>query len=100
MLRMYEEHDVIALTDHVSAERVWAEGGGRFPLARNGYGRGLPPGYTGTIINIYPEHAGYTLEFVDAEGWTIGIADVSPSEIRPATEADLRARRQAIPEPA
>ena len=97
---MYEEHDVIALTTHVSAARVYGRASGRFPLARNGHGRGLPPGYTGTIINIYPEHAGYTLEFVDAGGWTIGIADVSPSEIRPATEADLRARRQATPEPA
>ena len=97
---MYEEHDVIALTAHIPAERVWADGGGRFPITRNGYGRGLPQGYTGTIINIYPDHAGYTLEFVDAEGYTIGLAEVTPAEIRPATKADLRARRMTTPEPA
>ena len=97
---MHEEHDVIALTTHISAARVYGRASGRFPLALNGYGRGLPPGYTGTIIDIYPGNAGYTLEFVDAKGSTIGIAEVSPAEIRPATEADLRARRAAIPEPA
>lgn len=96
---MYEEHDVIALTTHVSAARVYGRASGRFPLARNGYCRGLPPGYIGTIIDIYPGHTGYTLEFVDAKGSTIGLAEVSPSEVRPATESDLRARRQATSEP-
>ena len=97
---MYEEHDVIALTAHIPAERVWADGGGKFPIARNGYGRGLPPGYVGAIVSVYHEDAGFTLEFIDAEGYTIGLAEVSPEEIRPATEADLRARRMATPEPA
>ena len=95
---MYEEHDVVALTTHIAAARIYAKGRGKLPRAVSGSPNGLSPGHIGAIVDIDPEHAGYTLEIVDAKGDTIGLAEVSPSEIRPATEADLLARRQAIPE--
>ena len=97
---MYEEHDVIATASYIAAARIYARGRGKLPTAVNGSSDALSPGYIGAIVDIYPGHAGYTIEIVDAEGETIGLAEVSPAEIRPATEADLRARRAAIPEPA
>ncbi len=97
---MYEEHDVVAITTHIAATRIYAKGRGKLPSAINGSPAGLSPGHIGAIVDIYPGHSGYTLEIVDAKGDTIGLAEVSPSEVRPATEADLLARRQATPEPA
>ncbi len=70
---MLREHDQVVLTASVSGDGNEV----------------LQPGDAGTIIHIHPEGQALVVEFLSLDGETVAIATVLPSQIRPATGADL-----------
>ena len=56
-------------------------------------GEQLRAGDVGTIIHIYPGGEAFIVEFFEEDGYTAAIAEVSASQVRPATSEDLATHR-------
>ena len=75
---MLKEHDVVTLTADAPED-------------------GLKAGDVGTIISVHGDGAEFAVEVVEPDGWTAGIAVVSPDQVRPASADEIR---RACGEPA
>lgn len=54
---------------------------------------GLKRGAVGTIVFVPRSEEGYEVEFTDDSGDTIGVVSLTPSQVRPAQESEIRRRR-------
>lgn len=53
---------------------------------------GLKAGDIGTVVHVYPSGAAYEVEFVDLDGWTIGVETLEQAQIRLARRDELERR--------
>jgi hypothetical protein len=86
---MFSEHQVIALTCSIPLENLFAVPCDSLLHKANNPQKGLLPGDVGTIIHIYPREEAFVVDFQEPDGYTVAIADVLPSQMRPATQEDL-----------
>lgn len=75
---MLREHDIVTLMVDVPEE-------------------GLKAGDVGTIISVHGDGAEFVVEVVEPDGWTAGIAGMSPDQVRSASAEEIR---RACGEPA
>ena len=54
---------------------------------------GLSAGAIGTVVEIYRDGEGYEVEFMDADGWTIGVETLLADQLRPASPSSNRRRK-------
>ena len=86
---MIAEHDVVTLTAEIPMDEVFGVPPKSPLLSANG-GGGLMPGDVGTVVHVQGGGAAFVVEFMEANSWyTVGLADVWASQIRPATERDV-----------
>ena len=86
---MIAEHDVIALTAEISPDAVFGVPPKSPLLSENG-GGGLMPGDVGTVVHVQGGGAAFVVEFMESNSWhTVALADVTASDVRPATERDI-----------
>lgn len=86
---MFEEHTVIALTEPIALERIEDIPADSPLLAADNPGDVLRPGDVGTIVAAFPGAGKFLVEFVEADGYTVALAEVKAAQARPATTADL-----------
>ena len=86
---MYSEHDLVTLNSHVPPESIWDIPDGSPLRADDGSLTGLMPGDVGTIVSLYSEDAGFMVEFVGSDGYTVALVDLAPSQVRPLADGDL-----------
>ena len=86
---MYSEHDLVTLTAQVPPDSIWDIPKGSPLRADDGSLCGLMPGDVGAIVSLYSEDAGFMVEFVGPDGYTVALADLSPSQVRPIADGDL-----------
>ena len=86
---MYEEHTAIALTIDIPLERISDVPPGSPLLDGDNPHEGLIAGDIGIIVHIYPGGDAFIVEFLEEDGYTAALADVSASQVRPATSEDL-----------
>ncbi len=86
---MFNEHQVVALTCSISLENLFSVPCDSLLHKGDNPQKGLLPGDVGTIIHIYPREEAFVVEFQEPDGYTVAIADVLPSQMRPATQEDL-----------
>lgn len=46
---------------------------------------GLEKGDVGAVVLVYPDGAGYAVEFVDHQGATLALLDLTPAEVQAVT---------------
>ena len=86
---MIAEHDVIALTAEISPDAVFGVPP-KSPLSSANGGGGLMPGDVGTVVHVQGGGAAFVVEFMESNSWhTVALADVTASDVRPATERDI-----------
>ena len=76
----FYEHQGVFLTVDLEGDRVFAHGTGRMGSV-NGQ-PGAPSGTFAFIVDL-PTQDDFLLELLDADGNTIGLADVKADEVRP-----------------
>ena len=86
---MYKEHTAIVLTVPIPLERICDVPPGSPLLDADSAHEGLIAGDVGIIVHIYPGGDAFIVEFLEEDGYTAAIADVSASQVRPATSEDL-----------
>ena len=86
---MFEEHTVIALTEPIGIERIEDIPPDSPLLAADNLGDGLRPGDVGTIVAAFPGVGKFLVEFVEADGYTVALAEVKATQARLATTVDL-----------
>lgn len=86
---MYEEHTASVLTVPIPIERISDVPPGSPLLDTDNPHEGLIAGDVGTIVHIYPGGEAFIVEFLEEDGYTAALADVSSSQVRPATSEDL-----------
>jgi hypothetical protein len=82
---MYREHDGVILLRDIDESRIAPRGPGKMSSV-DGHAV-ASKGTHGAIVNL-PNQNELMVELFDAEGKTIGLADVEAAEVRPATKAD------------
>ena len=86
---MIAEHDVIALTAEIPLESIF-DIPPKSPLLSANGGGGLLPGDVGTVVHVQGGGAAFVVEFMESNSWyTVALADVWASQLRPATERDV-----------
>ncbi len=85
---MFNELDVITLTEHISGDSIWNIPQSS-PLLKDGAVEGLLPGDVGTIVYVQGSGEAFEVEFLEQGGWTVAIATVFPAQMRAASEEDL-----------
>ena len=85
---MFKEHDMIALTEHIPLASLFDADADALSDSGNPHA-GLVPGDIGTIVHIYPRGVAFIVEFLTSDGDMVAIADVTPSQARRATKADV-----------
>lgn len=58
-------------------------------LTRDLENHGLEAGDVGTVVHCYADKAGFEVEFVAAEGKTIGVLTLTTADIRPFQNAEI-----------
>lgn len=81
------------LTVHIPLDRISDVPPGSALLDSDSPEQGLIPGDIGIIVHIYPGVEDFIVEFLEEDGYTAAIADVSASQARPATEEDIANQR-------
>ena len=85
---MIAEHDVIALTAEISLESIFDVPPKSPLLSANG--GGLMPGDVGTVVHVQGGGVAFVVEFMESNSWhTVALADVTASDVRPATKRDI-----------
>ena len=85
---MIAEHDAVTLTAAIPLESIF-DVPPRSPLL-SANGGGLLPGDVGTVVHVQGGGAAFVVEFMESNSWyTVALADVWASQIRPATERDI-----------
>ena len=95
---MFKELDVISLTAEVPPNHIWDVPSSSPLIEKRNPAEGLKVGDIGTIVYVQGNGEALEVEFLGPEGKTIGVATISPSQARLATEEDLTKR--FIPEEA
>ena len=86
---MFKELDLVALIVPIPIDRIW-DIPSDSPLLKEGqHEKGLLPGDVGTIVNVQGNGEAFEVEFLEHSGYTVAIATIYPSQIRPATKSDL-----------
>ena len=86
---MVAEHDVVTLTSEIPMDAVFGVPPKSPLLSANG-GGGLKPGDVGTVVHVQGGGAAFVVEFMESNSWyTVALADVWASQLRPATERDV-----------
>ena len=86
---MIAEHDVIALTAEIPLESIF-DVPPKSPLLSANGGGGLMPGDVGTVVHIQGGGKAFVVEFMESDSWyTVALADVLASQVRPVTERDI-----------
>ncbi len=67
---MFKEHDIVVLTADLPEEE-------------------LEVGDVGTIVHIFPGGEAFVVEFMTPDGWTVALADVLASQMRPVARDDV-----------
>lgn len=93
---MFKELDVIALTTEVPLNHIWDVPSNSPLIEKRNPGEGLKVGDIGTIVYVQGNGEALEVEFLGQEGNTIGVATISPSQARLATEEELTKR--SLPE--
>ena len=86
---MFSEHQVVTLTRTIPFEKLFSVPCNSLLHKVNDPQERLLPGDVGTIIHIYPREEAFVVDFQEPDGYTVAIADVLPSQMRPATQEDL-----------
>jgi hypothetical protein len=60
-------------------------------------GQGLRRGDVGTVVHMYSDGEAFEVEFVTAEGRTVGLLTLTKSDIRPMDGAEILHVRQFRP---
>ncbi|MDE2888304.1 MAG: DUF4926 domain-containing protein [Gemmatimonadota bacterium] len=94
---MFKELDVIALTTEVPLNHIWDVPSSSPLIEKRNPGEGLKVGDIGTIVYVQGNGEALEVEFLGPEGNTIGVATISPSQARLATEEDLTNRSLGEP---
>ena len=89
---MFKELDVIALTTEVPLNHIWDVPSNSPLIEKRNPAEGLKVGDIGTIVYVQGNGEALEVEFLGPEGNTIGVATISPSQARMATEEDLTGR--------
>ncbi len=89
---MFKELDVIALTAEVPPNHIWDVPSSSPLIEKRNPAEGLKVGDIGTIVYVQGNGEALEVEFLGPEGKTIGVATISPSQARLATEEDLTKR--------
>lgn len=58
---------------------------------------GLKQGDIGTAVHVYKDNAAYEVEFVTGEGQTVAVLTLTPKDIRPIREREIRHVRELSP---
>lgn len=58
---------------------------------------GLRTGDVGTVVHCYTDNTGFEVEFVTAEGKTIGVLTLTTADIRPFQNAEILHSRDVAP---
>ena len=86
---MIAEHDAVTLTAAIPPESIFGVPPKSPLLSANG-GGGLLPGDVGTVVHVQGGGAAFVVEFMESDSWyTVALADVWASQLRPATERDI-----------
>ena len=86
---MIAEHDAVTLTAAIPLESIFDVPPKSLLLSANG-GGGLLPGDVGTVVHVQGGGAAFVVEFMESNSWyTVALADVWASQLRPATERDI-----------
>ena len=85
---MFKELDAIVLTTEIPLEHIWDIPPGSPLLENSNSGEGLKAGDVGTIVYIQGAGEALEVEFLKPDGYTVAIATVLPSQVRPATKKD------------
>ena len=89
---MFKELDVIALTTEVPLNHIWDVPSSSPLIEKRNPAEGLKVGDIGTIVYVQGNGEALEVEFLGPEGNTLGVATISPSQARVATEEDLNKR--------
>ena len=86
---MIAELDKVALTTALPLESIF-DVPPKSPLLSANGGGGLMPGDVGTVVHVQGGGAAFVVEFMESNSWrTVALADVTASQLRPATERDI-----------
>ena len=86
---MFKELDLVTLTVPIPIDRIW-DIPSDSPLLKDGNPvEGLLPGDVGTIVYVQGNGEAFEVEFLEPSGYTVAIATIYPSQMRPATKYDL-----------
>ena len=86
---MFKELDLITLTVPTPLNLIW-DIPGDSPLLKDGeLGEGLLPGDVGTILYVQGNGKAFEVEFLEPSGYSVAIATIYSSDMRPATKYDL-----------
>lgn len=85
---MFKELDAIVLTTEIPLEHIWDVPPSSPLLENSNSSEGLKAGDVGTIVYIQGNGKAFEVEFLKSDGYTVAIATVLPSQVRPVTEAD------------
>ena len=86
---MFKELDLVTLIAPIPIDRT-SDIPFDSPLLKNGNpGEGLLPGDVGTIVCVLGNDEAFYMEFLEPDSYTVAIAMVFPSQMRPATQEEL-----------
>ena len=86
---MIKELDKVALTAEIPPESIF-DVPPKSPLLSANGGGGLLPGDVGTVVHVQGGGAAFVVEFMESNSWyTVALADMWASQLRPATERDV-----------
>ena len=86
---MFKELDLVTLITPIPIDGI-SDIPCDSPLLENAnQEKGLLPGDVGTIVCVLGKNEAFYVEFLEPDGYTVAIAMVFPSQIRPATQKDL-----------
>ena len=85
----FKEHQNIVLVRNLEESELWDRGPGTISTVE---GRNVvPSGTHAFIVSLYSQRE-FMIEIMDEEGWTIGLADVKASDVRPSEPSDFPAQ--------
>ena len=85
---MFSELDKIALTTAIPLESIF-DVPPESSLLKSPNGKGLIPGDVGVVVDVQSGGEWLCVEFLESDGYTAALANMSAACARPATERDI-----------
>lgn len=85
---MFAELDIVALTTAIPLESIF-DVPPESPLLKSPNGKGLIPGDVGVVVDVQGGGEWLCVEFLELDGYTAALANMSAACARPATERDI-----------